>query len=107
MNMTLETAYRRRQLHERNRRVYFQTQDGRAALRDSLEACGIFRGQEEWAEMMERPEASLRMLIEGLLLLRDCGVLIPENFDNLIVKMGQLPLPDLENEDHGKTERPD
>jgi hypothetical protein len=99
----MSVSYAQRQVIERNRRVYLSSRDGREALRDMLVSCGLFGTMQDWKDLLEAPEPSLRLLIEALLLLKDCGVLIQENFGPLIDKMAELPLPDIEDSENGET----
>ncbi len=97
----MTTAYERRREIEQYRRVYFNSTDGKQVLRDTLQSLGLFRTPEYWKEMLEKPEQNLRLLIEGLLLLKDLGVWTPDNFGPLIEAMASLPLPEVERNDDG------
>jgi len=91
----------------RNRRVYLSTPDGRAALRELLRSCLIFIPPEEWLRLAEEdPKWSVTKLVQGLCLLESLGVVIEENFDRLIAKMAELPMPipdAQERNDNGET----
>lgn len=80
----------------RNRRVYFNSADGRAALRESLESFGLFVETDRLKRMAENPAVSLRMLTEAVLLLKDLGVLVEDNYDRLIEAMAGLPMPQIQ-----------
>jgi hypothetical protein len=83
---------------EQYRKVYFGTLDGKQVLKDTLVSLGLFRTPNEWKAMLDTPEQSLRLMIEGLMLLRDLGVLMEENYRPLIDYMAALPMPALEPE---------
>lgn len=78
------------------RRVYFGTADGKAVLCDTLRSLGVFAHQNELAKMMQDPAPSLRLLIEGLNLLKDLGVLDESNQSRLIDAMAALPMPEMQ-----------
>jgi len=96
----MTTAHERLKEIEQYRRVYFGSADGKQVLCDALESLGILAEPDAWNQMLENPGPSLRLLIEGLLLLKDLGVMHPSNYAALIDAMAGLPLPELErNED--------
>ncbi|MCK9598505.1 MAG: hypothetical protein M0R06_05650 [Sphaerochaeta sp.] len=101
MSITIEQL----QSIKRNRRVYFESGEGRQVLRETLESFGLFADWTDWKTILDRPEQNLRLMIEGLLLLRSLGVLVPENFDHTIEALASVPLPTdiVRSDTHGST----
>lgn len=95
-----------RQHHEaidRNRTVYLRSPSGKAVFKRWLQTLGVFASPAELASR-ERADAAVTChdLIQGLCLLEQCGVLIPENLDLLIDRMAELPMPMI-GETNGET----
>jgi len=79
------------------RRVFFGTAEGRATLASLLRGLGLFL---PWPELQRRFDdaAEARCLLRSFEILAQCGVWTSDNFDRLLAKMAELPLPEPENE---------
>lgn len=75
------------------RTAFFNSPEGKRALKAVLETLGLFRTQAEWLELARDPRRFTVLHLQSLLTLADLGVLIPDNFGPLVEAMSTLPMP--------------
>jgi len=85
------------------RTVYLPTPDGRRCLLEHLKSTGLFEEPDAIRATLENDPSRLSALLLGFDLLYDMGVWTYDNFARLIDKMGELPIPDIEELDNGST----
>jgi hypothetical protein len=100
----LSINYGQREAMMAYRGTFFGSPDGKKVLGHLLESLGTFQDPEDLLRLSaDRPEV-LRGMVQGLLVLKDLGVWIPENFPRLIDAMAGLPMPELkEKPEDGET----
>jgi len=80
------------------RRVFFGTAEGRATLASLLRGLGLFLPWPDLQRRLAEDPAEVKCLLRALEVLAQCGVWTSDNFDRLVAKMAELPLPEVENE---------
>ena len=83
------------------RTVYLTTPDGRLCLQEHLKSTGIFDEPDLMRKRLERDPSLLSAMLLGFDLLYDMGIWTNDNFARLIDKMGELPIPNIEENDNG------
>lgn len=79
------------------RQVYFQTSVGREVLTDLLRGLGLLVPWSQLEKNLCDPDATRGVRV-ALEILAQLGVWHRDNFDRLIQKMAELPMPELEND---------
>jgi len=83
------------------RTVYLTTPDGKRCLQEHLKSTGLFDEPNLMRKRLEYNPSRLSALLLGFDLLYDMGIWTDDNFARLIDKMGELPIPSIEENDNG------
>ena len=83
------------------RNVYLKTPDGKRCLYEHLRVTGLFLDPDEICTRLTKNPALVETLLMGINLLYALGVWTDDNFAFLIDKMGELPIPNIEENDNG------